>query len=473
MGALSSVEHILFPRGAAHNDAGLLAKFLTELRYESIPVDVLKHAKLITLDTIGCIVAGTDTPLGEKLLAAYQAGEDTGGCCVPGTRLQLSPSMATKLNAWLSDVLDYEDVAAGHPSATVIPAALAMAEYLKSTPKRFLAGVVAGYEAGLRVHDATQATPDVYRRFAVYHAWHGIAAGAAAMVVSGGSEEQFRSALGHAGANTSLPLWYVQYGRPAHALKANYGQMALGGIDAALCARRDIVGPFAMLSDPERGFAKIIGSDQFEPAQLSADLGEVWRTRESSLKPYPSCAFLHTTIDGVSSLVKEHNIDPENLEKLKIRSFSRITEWFSDKAPASDIDAQLSIEYVSAMALLSVEVGREWYSPSLMRNNRVAELMQRIDVELDPVAEEAFWKHDQYLSTIILHTRDGRSFTTTVEWPPGHWRRPFSMNDVAEKFARNLRGSAIEKNTSHIIKTIMNIDHLNSLDDLYCLLRAE
>ncbi|OCK57454.1 hypothetical protein LMTR3_21325 [Bradyrhizobium sp. LMTR 3] len=30
-------------------------------------------------------------------------------------------------------------------------------------------------------------------------------------------------------------------------------QMALGGIDAAICARRDIIGPFAMLSDAERG----------------------------------------------------------------------------------------------------------------------------------------------------------------------------------------------------------------------------
>ncbi|TIS17631.1 MAG: MmgE/PrpD family protein, partial [Mesorhizobium sp.] len=123
--------------------------------------------------------------------------------------------------------------------------------------------------------------------------------GAAAMVVSGGSEEQFRSALGHAAANTNLPLWYVQYGRPAHALKANYGQMALGGIDAAICARRNIIGPFAMLSDSERGFARIIGSDQFDPSQLSANLRQIWRTKESSLKAFPCCAFLHTTIDAI------------------------------------------------------------------------------------------------------------------------------------------------------------------------------
>ncbi|RWM04937.1 MAG: hypothetical protein EOR72_32815, partial [Mesorhizobium sp.] len=165
-------EHILFPRDPIHLPAGQLARFLTDLRYEDIPDDVLHKAKLITLDTIGCIIAGANTPLGEKILAAYHSGNNQSGCCVPGTSCQTAPSLAAKVNAWLADVLDYEDVAVGHPSATVIPAALAMAEHLNASPQQFLAGVVAGYEAGIRVHDATLASPDVYRRFAVYHAWH-------------------------------------------------------------------------------------------------------------------------------------------------------------------------------------------------------------------------------------------------------------------------------------------------------------
>lgn len=464
-------EDILFPRNPIHEHAGRLARFLAHLRYEDVPSDVLHTAKLVTLDTIGCIVAGTSTPLGEKILAVY-GGPEQKLCSVPGTALRLAPSLAAKVNGWLSDVLDYEDTAAGHPSATVVPAALAMAEHLNATPKQFLTGLVAGYEAGLRLHDATRASPEAYRRFASYHAWHGVAAGAAAMVVSGGSEEQFRSAIGHAAANTNIPLWYVQYGRPAHALKANYGQMSLGGVDAALCARQNIIGPFAMLSDPERGFAAIIGSDRFDPTQLSAGLSEVWRLRETCFKGYPACYALHSTIHAVSTLVKTHNIHPDQIDKVLIGCCRKVFDWFSIKALASDLDGQFSVEYVATMALFSVQAGRDWYSPSQMANVDVCNLMRKIDVEVDPFAEEAYWKSSLISSSVTIFTKDGRSLYTKVDRPPGHFRIPFDDSDIEKKFLHNLCGTMLEARGAEIIEKTMNMDRSISLNDLCGALRT-
>lgn len=462
----SPFEHILFPRAPIHEPAGQLARFLAELRFEDLPTDVLHTAKLVTLDTIGCIVAGTRTPLGRKIVAAYGSGSEANGCSIPGTSLKLAPSVAAKVNGWLSDVLDFEDTAAGHPSATVIPAALAMAEHLNSTPKQFLLGVVAGYEAGLRLYDATRASPEAYRRFASYHAWHGVAAGAAAMVVSGGSEEQFRSALGHAAANTNIPLWYVQYGRPAHALKANYGQMALGGVDAAICARQDIVGPFAMLSDPVRGFAAIIGSDQFDPSKLSVNLGKTWRLRGTSFKGYPACYSLHSIIDAVSSTVKNSGVEPEQIEKISVRCSAKVADWFSDDAPATDLDGQFSVQYVTAMSVLSIEPGTAWYEPSTMNDPVVSALMKKTKVEVDPRAEDAFWNGLPYLSTASLLVKDGRSFSATVEWPTGHPNKPLSDADLERKFLRNLRGTSLEKHGAKLIEEMMNIDRSTSLSGL-------
>jgi 2-methylcitrate dehydratase PrpD len=472
IGAHPPFEDILFPRHPVHRDAAQLAKFLSDLEFAKLPAEVVHTAKRVTLDTIGCIAAGAATPLGRKILAVYGSGAGTSGCCVPGTGLRLPPSLAAKAASWLSDVLDYEDVASGHPSATVIPAALAMAEHLAATPQRFLAGVVAGYEAGLRVHDATRASQEVYRRLAVYHAWHGVAAGAAAIVVAGGSEAQIRSALGHAAANTSLPIWYVQYGKPAHALKANYGQMTLGGVDAALCARQDILGPFAMLSDPERGFARIIGSDNFDPGQLSAALAERWRTSELSIKAFPCCAFLHTTIDAAASAVKDQDVAVEQIERVSVRCFSRITEWFSDPAPATDIDAQLSVQYVTAMALLSREPGRHWFAPEMMESPLVAELMRKLTVEIDPVAEKAFWADRKYKSTVRIRMRDGRTFGATVDWAPGHWRRPLSDTDIERKFLSNVRGTPLEAKGQQIIETTMTLDRTGTMGGLCGLLRT-
>lgn len=467
--AESTYEHVLFPRNQIHEDAGRLAHFLQHLRYESIPANVIHMAKLVTLDTLGCIVAGAQTELGKKILASYCGGSQPGGCCVPGTSLTLEPSISAKVSGWLSDVLDYEDVAAGHPSASVVPAVLAVAERFQRSPQQFLAGVVGGYEAGLRVYDATLATPQVYLRFASYVAWHGVAAGAGAMVVAGGTEEQFRSALGHAAANTCLPLWYLEYGRPAHALKSNYGQMAQGGVDAALCARQGIIGPFAMLSDPERGFSRMIGSDQFDPSKLSAGLNEIWRTSQTSLKAFPCCAYLHTTVDAVGSLVRAHRLDPTLVEGIKIRCFSRIPKLFSDKQPATAIDAQFSVEYVSAMALLGYEPGREWYAPSVMASAEVARLMNIIEIEIDEEADKAFWS-GQFISSTTITMNSGQSFSTRVDWPPGHWRRPFSTSDVEAKFLANLKDTQLEDLGGELIERVMKMEEFDSLTDLCRLL---
>jgi hypothetical protein len=67
-------EHILFPRAAIHEHAGRLARFLAGLRYDDIPDDVVHLAKLITLDTIGCIIAGATPSWGHKSWRRTTAG---------------------------------------------------------------------------------------------------------------------------------------------------------------------------------------------------------------------------------------------------------------------------------------------------------------------------------------------------------------------------------------------------------------
>ncbi|WP_065746830.1 MmgE/PrpD family protein [Bradyrhizobium sp. LMTR 3] len=83
-----------------------------------------------------------------------------------------------------------------------------------------------------------------------------------------------------------------------------------------------------------------------------------------------------------------HEIDYKNIDRVQIGSFTRTSESFCDSAPSTDIDAQLSMEYVSVAPLS----GREWYSPSLMTSPTVAGLMKKIEIELDPVAQQAFWE---------------------------------------------------------------------------------
>ncbi|WP_354130972.1 MULTISPECIES: hypothetical protein [unclassified Bradyrhizobium] len=63
-------------------------------------------------------------------------------------------------------------------------------------------------------------------------------------------------------------------------------------------------------------------------------------------------------------------------------------------------------------------------------SNTVSELMRRMEMEVDPIAEEAFWTRGQAISSVRIFIKNGQSFDTTVEWPPGHPRRPLTASDV-------------------------------------------
>jgi len=124
------------------------------------------------------------------------------------------------------------------------------------------------------------------------------------------------------------------------------------------------------------------------------------------------------------------------------------------------------------MALLGIEVGRDWYSTSQMESPIVYGLMSKIEIEIDPTAEEAFWSKDQNISTVTICMRDGKSFSARVDQAPGHWTRPTSDADLEEKFLRNVRGTALQGFGEKIVETTMRLGQLHSMGELFDLLSA-
>ncbi|RWM09956.1 MAG: hypothetical protein EOR72_25725, partial [Mesorhizobium sp.] len=88
------------------------------------------------------------------------------------------------------------------------------------------------------------------------------------------------------------------------------------------------------------------------------------------------------------------------------------------------------------------------------------------------VAEQAFWNDRKYLSSVTILMNDGESYSATAAFPPGHRRRPLSESDVEKKFLRNVRGTPLEKDGTTIIESTMNMERLNSLDEMLDLLRC-
>src|SRR3546814_352766 len=136
-----------------------LATFAAELDYEAIPADVVARAKLLVLDLTGIALrARFDVDSTPAMMQAMKAlGLDSGTGSVIGDRTTVSPPAAALINGALGHSLDFDDThapASLHPSAPVVPAALAAAEMVGASGRDLLAGIVAGYETICRLSKA-------------------------------------------------------------------------------------------------------------------------------------------------------------------------------------------------------------------------------------------------------------------------------------------------------------------------------
>lgn len=129
---------------------GALASFVTGTRAAELPGAVLDAARAALTDTLGVALAGRSEP------AAHIAArwvEDLGARAQAtcwGRNLATSPSEAAFANGVAAHALDFDDShpsLRGHPSATLVPTALAVGEVAHASG----ADVLAAYALGLEV----------------------------------------------------------------------------------------------------------------------------------------------------------------------------------------------------------------------------------------------------------------------------------------------------------------------------------
>jgi 2-methylcitrate dehydratase PrpD len=135
-----------------------IARFVSGIRVEDLDPGVVDTAIALFTDTLGVGWAGTDAPgiPGARALALSQGGRAESRVGGSGERL---PALeAAFVNAAAAAALDYDTVHQGsimHADATVMPAALALAERERLPGSEFLAGYIAGIELAHRLSMAT------------------------------------------------------------------------------------------------------------------------------------------------------------------------------------------------------------------------------------------------------------------------------------------------------------------------------
>ena len=414
-----------------------LARYVTGSRWENIPERVQHEACRALLNWLGCAIGAARHETVERALAAIASFSGPPQAAVPGRRERLDALHAALVNGISSHVLDFDDthVRAIHPSAPVLPALLALAEWRRLGGAELLHAFVLGVEAEERV--GLSVFPEHYEA-----GWHitgtagvfGAAAGAGRLL--GLDERQMTWALGIA-ATQAAGLQEV-FGSDCKSLHP--GRAAQGGLMAALLAAKNFTSSDRAIEAP-RGFARVL-STKFDPAVITDGLGSRFELLSNMYKPYACGLVMHAAIDGCIELRREHRLAPDAIDAIELAVSPLVPRLTGKTAPQTGLEGKFSITHAVAAAIVHGAAGEAQFSDACVRDPRVAALRSRVGTRVDPAIGRTE-------ARVTIRTRDGRTLDRHVEHALGTLARPMSDADLEVKFrglaADVLPPAAIEK----------------------------
>ncbi len=289
----------------------MLAEYVAGLRLADVPPPVVDRAKSLTLDLVGIIIRASveadSTPCLRATLATLGL-DGPGPCGVPGTDWRYAPPVAALVNGMLGHSLDFDDTHADsslHPSAPVVPAALAVGEAVGASGAEIIAAIIAGYEVCCRLGMALDPTAHYARGFHPTATAGTFGAAAAAAKLYGLDAAGIATAFGISGSQAAGSLQFLANG--AWNKRWQVGQAAMNGVMAAALARNG----FVAASEPLEGKHGFLAgySDGADPARAVAGLGTVYETVRVGVKPYPSCRYTHAALAGLAAIRAEQGLD--------------------------------------------------------------------------------------------------------------------------------------------------------------------
>ena len=434
-----------------------LARFVAETRFEALPASTIAAARLVLLDTLGAIVAGSALPENARLaaLAAARAGRGTATLVGHGGRADAPWAALTNATAGVALELDEGNrLGGGHPAIHVVPGALGVAEERGKDGRRFLEAVVAGYEVGSRLGGATTARPNVHS----HGTWGTISTAVAAAKLAEFSPENIREVINLAASMSPANTWTpaLQGATIRNLYPGRSGFQGILAVDLHGCG-------FTGLSDAPADVYGTILADRFEPALAVADLGHGYRIEQNYFKFHACCRYNHFALDAIETLRRAHRFAADDVLRVHVTTIP-FGLRMADPEPTSMLGAKFSIPYAVAAALVRGATDVAAFDPSALGDPKIRGLARRVEVSADPDMSPREVARPTARVSITL--RDGRTLVETTTVVRGDAANPVPAEDVIAKFRALSTPVLGELRARRVLEAIHEIDTRNDIRDL-------
>lgn len=455
-----------------------IADFALQSDFNKINPQIVEQLKRHLLDSLGSMFYATIKPSIQKMVRQMQVIEQGGPCRVPILG-SLSYDRAAQLYTALIRYPDFMDNFMGkestcHPSDN-IGALLAASQCIPTQGNDFLNAMAISYQVECRLIEEIPVMIEGIDHTALLS--YSIVSGLIKLLSL--NKDQAAHALGIAGSLIS----------PLVTSRASYtyewkgfasSMVALNCVNIVWLAQQGITGPIALFEGP-KGFEEIFKMKlDYDWSQETFEL-----IPKCVLKPYNAEVHSQSAIDAALELKRKESFNVEDIEKIEITTF--LTSYhiigsgaYGDrKIVHSKEQADHSLFYLIAVALIDGNVYPEQFEPERIERTDVQSLLQKVNVHtkfpihkpvkiaglLDPYTEAY---PDKLKAKVEIQLYNGKKLISEKEDFPGFHTRPYGWEETIEKFKHLCKGVIPPSHQTEIINCVQDLENrnMNSLIDL-------
>jgi len=432
------------------------------------------------LDTAGnCIAASALDDPNEPHNAILRIMEARGGVgeasTFNGSGLLPAPSAAL-VNGTLAHTLDFDDThlpSVLHPSSSIVPAALAVAQTSTSSGAELIAAIAVGIEITNRIGMAGY-VPALRNSTFFARGLHAtsicgtLGAAAAAAMLMGLDATGICDAMAIA---ASMGAGIIEANRTGGSVKRIHcGWAAHAGIDAALFAANGVTGPPTVFEGTFGFLQAYLGTD-YDVNALLDGLGDRWELERTVYKPYPSNHFTHPIVDCALAL-RAKGLDVDAIASVDVGVAATVIRTIGEPReekvrPRTPYHAKFSGPYVLASALLGgggLGVYLDDFTDQPLSDPARLALAEKVTIVPDAICDDEF--PNAFSAVVTVTMKDGRQVSHRTHSSRGGPEHPLSTDELQTKFTLNATQRISADQAADLASAIRTLPSAASVGDL-------
>ena len=432
-----------------------LARFVTDASFDDLSDDARDQLKIRVLDSLGCAFGALEGPPIRMLREHLHDFGGTEHCTLIGGT-KTAPDRAALFNGALVRYLDYNDsyLAKGetcHPSDN-LSSTLAAVEYASGNGKDLLTALGVAYQVQCRLSDVAPVRDKGFD-----HTTQGSYAVAAGVAKALGLDDEKTANAIAISATAHNALRVTRTGSLSHWKGLAYPETAFCGTHSAFLAKRGITGPPEVFEGNKGFMDSIAGEFSIDWSKENLE-----RVTDTIIKKYNAEIHSQASIEGALELKGQHGIDPASIEAIDIETFDVAYHIIGggeegDKTiVGTKEEADHSLHYMVAVALLDDQVLPDQYDPARIERDDIQTLLRKVSVSPNDDYSDAF--PDEMRCRVTIRLNNGQEHGVEKHDYEGFQTRPMSWETVGDKFMRLAEPYTSESQRTEIIEAVKRLE---------------